>query len=280
LSRPAVLLCLLIFATGVSGQSIYTTLHLNEERDLHSGSAYKIIKKTVHYGSPGKQATKEVTEYDRHGLPSATWFYNVPGKVSSIYRFSYDTVKRVLLETRIAEYEPKFPVKKVRTEYHYDNSRSPVLICYYDSSNVPLSEVRLSNNNLGLPEELRLFEPVGSMMGSEKATYLPEENKAVVFVHNAAGTMMSKDTLKISFRDAHRFHDPAFRYNSKGDIIYAAATWPDGSLHEKEFHYTYDKKGNWTEQKIYDATYSAAGKKNKRLRSISRREIYYRSPSR
>ena len=277
MKRPAVLLCILFFTTRVSGQSIYSTLHVNEERDLHNGQAYKIIKKLVLITSQGKEVRKEVTEYDRHGLPSATWFYNGRGKVSSIYRFRYDTARRVLLETRISESEPEFPVRKVRTEYYYHNSRSPVLICYFDSANNVLSEVMLTNNSLGLPEELRLYEPVGNMMGVEKATYLPEENKAVVAVQNAAGRILSKDTMKISFRDAHRFSDPAFRYNSRGDIVSATATWPDGSRHEKEFHYTYDKMGNWTEQKIYDAAYTQSGKKTKRLRSIAHREIYYRT---
>lgn len=265
----------LFFLYHLQGQSIYTTLHLNEERDVHNGVPRKIIRHSFTYQHGRKEKKKEVTEYDEAGLPAASWFYNEKGKVAAIYRFRYDRTRRLLLETRIPLQEVQYPTAKVRTEYIYDRSASPVMICYYDSTGAVLAEVMLRNNQLGLPEELRLYEPVGYMMGIEKAVYLPDENKAVVTVVNKDGRTISKDTMKISFRDAHRFSDPCLRYNEKGDIVYAASTWPDGSRHEKQFVYRYDAMGNWTEQKVYDILLPSNGRKKKILTNYFKREITY-----
>lgn len=92
----------------------------------------------------------------------------------------------------------------------------------------------MTNDLKGLPTELRLYEPPGNLVGVELGTYRPSEHKAIVQVAHSRGEVLSTDTLKISFKNAHHFKFPATtRYNQQGDVIVSQSRWRDGSIHHK-----------------------------------------------
>jgi hypothetical protein len=270
-----ILFITLILASTSKGQNIFSVLHLNEERDLHRGTPKQITETIVFYNSKGTERKKRVTEYDQAGLPVSGRSFNDDESVASITTYKYDTVRRIILQRKINEVNVRFRTSKIGIIYQYEAANSPTRIQYLNFDGNVVSEVRLKNDSLGLPVELLLFEPVGNLIGVELASYIPKENKAIVSVANTKGEIISTDTMKISFKEAHKFNDPNITYNVKGDVISSMSRWPDGSIHYSEYDYVYDGAGNWVEQQVFDVIYKSNDKKKRKLKSHFKREIFY-----
>src|SRR5687768_12857394 len=163
-------------------QSMFSTIHLNEERDVHQGIPKSILEHRVFYTSKGTENKRELTEYDQSDLPLLKKFFDENGNITSLVAYKYDTIKRVILESKITDINVRFPTNRVRTVYQYHANYSPVRIQYQNTQGEILTDVILKNNTAGLPVELKLFEPPGNLIGIEMASYIPEENKAIVSV--------------------------------------------------------------------------------------------------
>lgn len=269
------LFSLLSLTQTSDGQSIFSVLHLNEERDVTQGTPKSITDSKIFYNSNGNERKKEYTEYDQSGLPISKVFLDENGNITSRVDYKYDTTKRIILESKLTEINVRFPTNRVRTVYQYETSKNPIRIQYLNSQGNVLSEVLLKNDSSGLPIELQLFEPAGNLIGIEIASYIPADNKAIVSIANNKGNILSTDTMKISFKNAHKFNDPHIKYNEKGEVTYSESQWPNGSIHYKEYEYTYDQIGNWTDQKAFEVTYKSNGKKKRDIKYHFKREIIY-----
>jgi hypothetical protein len=257
------------------GQSMFSVIHLNEERDVHNGVPKSITTTTIFYNSNGKEKKKELAEYDHFGLPVQTEVFGREENLTSIVYYKYDTVKRVILESRLQEINARFPTGRVVTKYQYDSSRSPILIQYLDASGTVLSKAVLRNHDIGLPAQLDLYGPVNNLIGFETASYIVNENKAIVTVGNREGKLLSSDTVKISFKNAYKFQDPQVKYNNYGDVIYSESKWLDGTIHYSEYEYVYDDKGNWIDEKAFNVVYKSGDKKKRSLKTHVARKIIY-----
>src|SRR5690349_15667243 len=94
------LLFLLSLTSTSRSQSMFSTIHLNEERDVHTGIPKSIKQTTVFYTSKGIEKKKELTEYDKSGLPASKTFFDENEIITSQVGFTYDTIKRVILESK------------------------------------------------------------------------------------------------------------------------------------------------------------------------------------
>jgi hypothetical protein len=256
-------------------QSIFSVLHLNEERDVTQGTPKSITNSKIFYSSNGNEEKKEQTEYDQSGLPVSKTFFDENGNVTTRVDYIYDTIKRIILESKLTELNVLFPTNRVRTLYQYETSNSPIRIQHLNSQGNVLSEVLLKNDSSGLPIKLQLFEPPGNLIGTEVASYIPADNKAIVSVANSDGKILSTDTMKINFKYAHKFHDPHINYNEKGDVTYSKSLWANGSIHYREYEYIYDKTGNWIDQKAFEVSDKSKGKKKREMKSHFKRKIIY-----
>src|SRR5689334_4034535 len=90
----------LSLTTTTMCQSMFSTIHLNEERDVHQGVPKSIRETTVFYTSKGTETKTELTEYDRSGLPVSKQFIDENEIITSQVAYKYDTIKRVILESK------------------------------------------------------------------------------------------------------------------------------------------------------------------------------------
>lgn len=261
---------------NLRAQSLFSVLHLNEETAVHHGVPKLISETRTFYNTDGVDIKQDITEFDSLGLPVSLKVLDERKQVASVTTFRYDRLNRVILEKHLSQLKVRFPTNKVRTVYAYDALGHLVNISYYNQEGNVVTEVHLTNDATGLPTEFRLYEPPGNMIGVELGTYRPSENQAILQVVNNKGEVLSSDTLKISFKNAHQFNFPATtKYNQHGDVIASQSRWHDGSIHYKEFDYEYDGTGNWIEQRAYEVTFKKNGKKNRKLKSLFSREINY-----
>lgn len=182
---------------------------------------------------------------------------------------------RVLLESNLNQIKVRFPTSNVRTVYQYQKAMSPIRILQLNSNGDVVTEVLLKNDSLGLPVELKLFEPPGNLIGSEIVSYLHGKNIAIVSILDSKENVLITDSMKISFLNAEKFDDINIRYNERGDVIFSLSKWRDGVFHFSEHEYVYDGIGNWIEQKSYNVTYKSNGGKKRQLKSEFKRTIVY-----
>lgn len=175
------------------------------------------------------------------------------------------------------EINTRFKTNRVKTIYTYNEGASPVKIEYFNKNGVLISEATLKNNADGLPIELHNFEPIGTLIGSESANYILNENKAIVSIKSPEGENLFTDTVSINFKNASKFNNPNFKFNEFGDLVFSTTKWFNGSVHFNEYEYKYDEIGNWIDKKCYEVAFNTAGKKKRQLKShFSRQFIYWK----
>lgn len=268
-------IALAFIGVSASCQSLFSVLRLNEGLDIHTGVPKEIVATTIFYNTNGTEERKEITRYDKWGLPKQQENYNKEGKIASIKDYTCDVQKRVILETKTDVFATSLTTPRPIVTYSYDSARSPYLIQYKTLSKQVLCEVLLKNNTDGLPLELQLYEPVDNLLGIEIANYLIDQNKAIISVANAQGKILSTDTSTISFRDKYKFAKDKENYNSNGDLIKSSSKWLNGDVHYYEYDYVYDAKGNWVEYNRYEVFYKKNGKATRKITSTFKRSISY-----
>ena len=264
---------MLLCATTKS-QSIYSALHLNEERAYKTIRPRKIIETKLFYNSSGKQEEKNIELFDPAGMLLTEERYDADGKLTARLTYSNDTIQRLKL-SRVFEQWMSIGYRKETAFYTYDARHFLIGITDKDAGGNLIRETTILCNDKGQPLDLAVSDGKGGGFGKETATYLYDKNKAVTSVFANDGSALSSDTITISFIHASDFPGSNETYNSHGDATSYMSKSVDGKGTLFEVEYTYDNLGNCTEEKIFKVKVKGNGSRKREIDRIFKKEYFY-----
>jgi hypothetical protein len=258
----------------VHSQSIFSALHLNENREYKTARPKIIIETNTFYNSSNIQVDKNIKSFDESGMLLKEERFDENGKLKARLTYTNDTANRLKL-TRTFERWTQFGYLKETAFYSYDSNKFLIGTTDKDANGNIIQQTSLVCNDKGHPTELVLTDGKGNLFGKETATYLYDKNKVVTSVISNDGSVLSTDTIKISFLTASLFANEKETYNSNGDLISRTSKNLNGSETIFEEEYTYDKFGNCTENKIYKVTMRGNGNRKRKIDRIFKKEYTY-----
>src|SRR5689334_20470321 len=111
-------LLLLLFFTQLLGQlksqSIFSVLHLNEERDYKTKMPKKIVETKTFYNASGTQVEKSISLFDEAGMVWSSEAYDDEGNLIFRASFTNDTANRLKLSATFERWT-KYGYSKGRT---------------------------------------------------------------------------------------------------------------------------------------------------------------------
>jgi hypothetical protein len=132
--------------------------------------------------------------------------------------------------------------------YEYDSNWYLMKVTDKTDNGMTIQETILTNNEMGNPTKLELFDGNRNTYGIELATYDYAANKAYTEVRDNRGNSLSRDTITINFEIKV---ESGNKYNVNGDVVESSKYF---------YEYEYDDFGNWTTMKIFRNVH---GKKQK-----------------
>lgn len=266
---------LILISDLVVAQNIFSALHMNEERDYKTKRPKKIVETSTYYHSNGKEIVKNVKEFDAAGMLLKEERFNEGGSLTVRLTYSNDTVNRLTL-TRMFERWNQFGNTKETAYYIYDSNKFLIRITDINANDKVIRRSEIRCNEKGDPIELRLFDPNGKPFGMETASYLYDKNKTVTTVISNEGSILSTDTIKISFREAYLYPSGVERYNLNGDlIIWTSQNFSKTETTLFESEYSYDNFGNCTQEITYKVKVKANGKRKREISKDLKKEYVY-----
>lgn len=273
--RNLTLLFFLTFLSGlVKSQNIYSALQLNAEREYKTQKPKKIVETNTFFSSSGKQVDKAVKIFDEAGMLVTEERYDENGALTARLTYSNDTAHRIKL-SRVFERWAKFGYSKEIAVYIYDSNFFLVGTTDKDANGNVIQHTNLVNNDKGHPTELSLFDGNGNSFGKETAYYFYDHNQVVTSTVANDSSVLSSDTIKISFITASKFPAATEVYNSNGDITNWTRRNLNGSETIFEEEYIYDSFGNCTENKSFEVRVKGNGKRKRDNDRIFRKEYSY-----
>jgi hypothetical protein len=274
MQRLIILFCL-TFLSGVgSSQNIYSALQLNENKDYKTARPKKIVEMNTFYNSSGKQADKNVKTFDEVGMLLIEERFDGNGNLEAKLTYTNDTANRLKL-TRIFERWTQLGYSKETAFYTYDSNHNLTGLTDKDPDSNIIRQTNLVINEKGHPIELSLFDGNGNSFGKENASYIYDKNRAITSVIANDGSVLSTDTIKISFLKASTFPSDGETYNSNGDLTNWTRKKLNGTVTEFEEEYSYDSFGNCTENRIYKVTTKGNGKRKRELDRVFKKQYTY-----
>jgi hypothetical protein len=272
--RLIILFCL-TFLSGVGrSQNIYSALQLNENKDYKTARPKKIVETNTFYNSSGKQADKNVKTFDEVGMLLTEERFDENGNLEAKLTYTNDTANRLKL-TRIFERWTKLGYSKETAFYTYDSNHNLTGLTDKDPNGNIIRQTNLVINEKGHPIELALFDGNGNSFGKENASYLYDKNRAITSVIANDGSVLSTDTIKISFLKASTFPSDGETYNLNGDLTKWKRKNLNGTVTEFEEEYSYDSFGNCTENRIYKVITKGNGKRKRELDRVFKKQYTY-----
>jgi hypothetical protein len=271
-------LTILVFLTLICGvansQNIYSALQLNQEREYKTRRPKKIVETNIFFNESGKQVDKNEKTFDAAGMLLIEERFDETGKIKARLSYNNDTVKRII-QSRTFERWNQFGSSKETAFYSYNSNNYLVGIADKDSNGNILCESTLICNDKGHPIQISLFDRNGYLYGIEKAIYLYDRNKCITSVISNDGSILSTDTITISYKNAYLIPSARERYNANGDEVSWTRQNQNGTEILMEEEYIYDEYGNCTENKIYEITIKTNGKQKKEIDRIFKKEYIY-----
>jgi hypothetical protein len=266
---------LLLMCSAARAQSIFSALHLNEEREYKTAKPQKIIETNTFYNSKGNEVKKAVKTFDNAGMLLTEERFDEEGQLTSRSTYINDTINRLVLANNYEGWT-KIPGPTRETkEYIYDNNHFLVRILDKNEMGNIYEKFEIINNEHGDPIDLAGYRFNNALFGRESATYLYDQNKAIVSVAKADGTVLSTDTMLIKFKKALQFPTPDMVFNDRGDMI----NWTNKNFNGTQTFFTakfvYDSKGNCTDETIYKITIKANGKQKQEINRNFKKEYFY-----
>lgn len=260
MARYILLLLLVSLALKVKSQNIFSALHLNDKNDYKTKAPKKIIEKNSFYSLNGETVVKSVKVFDSSGMLLTEERFNGDGDLTTRLTYVNDTIRRIKL-SRTIENLGRF-VHTISTAYYkYNPDKILSEIIDRNVNNGLIDSSIIVSDNKGNPIKLSLYDRNGTLMGNEIATYLYTQNKAVTSVIRNDGSVISTDTIKITYTDPGPDARGAEMYNSHGDLTKWTSKNIDGSKTDYEEEYEYDQYGNCTAEKIYKIITAEKSKK-------------------
>lgn len=264
-----------MFLSGlVKSQNIYSALHLNQEREYKNGRPKKIVGTNIFFNSSGKQVDKNIKTFDEVGMLVTEERYDEDGILKARLTYTNDTANRIKT-SRVFERWTQFGYSKETAFYTYDTNKFLIATTDKDANGNTIRQTNLVCNEKGHPVELSLFDGNGNSFGREIATYLYDKNRVVTSVVRNDGSVLSSDTIKISFTTASKFPNDREIYNTHGDLTNWTSRNLNGTETIFEEEYIYGNFGNCTEHKIYKVTVKGNGKRKRVLDKIFKKEYSY-----
>ncbi|MCS3737571.1 hypothetical protein [Mucilaginibacter dorajii] len=269
------MISLLLMSGAARSQSIFTALHLNEEREYKTAKPRKIIETNTFYNSKGKEVKKAVKTFDSAGMLLTEERFDEDNQLTSRSTYTNDTVNRLVLENSYEDWTKITGTTKETIEYIYDSNNFLVRVLDKNKLGNVYEKFEIINNEHGDPIDLAGYRFNNALFGRESATYLYNQNKAIVSVSKADGTVLSTDTMLIKFKKALQFPTPDMAFNEQGDMI----NWTTKNFNGTQTFYTakfdYDNKGNCTNETIYKVTIKPNGKQKQEINRNFKKEYFY-----
>jgi|GEM_PF-286559 len=165
------LMLLLVTTNFCNAQSIFSELHLNEQREFKTNKPKKIVETNIFYTSKGKEILKEIKSFDNAGMLLTDDRYDDEGTLTASLAYVNDTSKKIVL-SRSFERWGQLGHTIETTYYQYDTSGFLTNLTSKNKQGNVIMFARLTNNQQGNPTELLLFDGNGNAYGKEIATYL------------------------------------------------------------------------------------------------------------
>ena len=255
-------------------QNIFTALHLNENREYKTAKPKKIIEMNTFYNPGGKQVDKNVKTFDAAGMILTEERFDQTGNLKARLTYSNDTAKKLTLTRTMERWTPSGYSKETAC-YTYNGNNHLVGITDKDANGNIIRQTNLLINEKGHPIELVVLDQNGNSFGKETASYLYDKNKVITSVVANNGKIISTDTFKLSFVNAHLFPDNGETYNAHGDIISSVRRNINGTNKITAHEYLYDNFGNCVENKIYTVNARGNGKQKREIDRIFRKQYTY-----
>lgn len=262
-----------LFAASIRSQNIYSALHLNEEREYKAGRPKTRTEISIFYTKDGKTTEKSVEVFDEAGMVLTEDRYDNDGTLTARLSFTNDTVRRLVLISTFERWTSVSHTKETAF-YSYDSSDYLIRVIHKDGNGNISERTEVTNNEKGYPIQLSEYDANGGLYGIETARYSYNINKAVIFVQND-GRILSTDTIKINFNNAHLYPEANETYNDKGDVTSWVSKSINGTVTPYEAQYQYDIAGNCIEETIYKVTVTAKAKRKRELDRVFRRAYTY-----
>jgi len=271
MKHPFIIINFLFYSVCSSGQSISNLL----DRDWTIGDSniYKVIETRKNFSSSNIEIIKSTYYYNNKGYHIRRDDNIEDRNLRMTVKYNYDSLGR--LDSRIMEsWINVVGYKKDSAKYNYD-IEGLKSIYSYDKNSTLTSYALVVNNNERLPVELKTFYANNSLIGTERAIYNYEKNRAYSYIYNAQGSQIGEPTeIIVNYKREQEINVSNNRYNSFGDLIEYSEKRCLACQDSVVYHidYKYDDKNKW----ICMTRYLLNGKKRNK-KSLTIRKIEYRN---
>lgn len=275
MTRVYIIIFFLLCSYYAKTQSIYWALNINKNNEYKSGKPKKITDSTTYNITTSAQLSTGIKLFDENGMLTYSEYNHITGGYGTLTKYIYDTASRLLVRQDI-EYRGYPAVTRSSMHFEYDEKWHLKRVVHKDSAEKLLQITNLVNNEKGHPVQLIEVNSNGIQSRKETAVYDYAKNRVHVTAYAADGNLAFANSLAISHKDASKFPDDKgeFKYNEHGDVIAYPGKLSDGVNANFEIDRTYDKTGNWLENKLYEII-NPNGKKERVLVTVSKREYFY-----
>ncbi len=256
----------LLYLGNVRAQSIYTALNLNEKQDYKTVRPKQIIETSIFYNSNGKEVKKDFKTFDNAGMLITEERRDDNDELTSRLIYTNDTVNRIVLSRAYEQWNKILGHTQETAVYVYDNKHFLVRVLDKNAAGNIYDKFEIENNEHGDPIALSGFNFNGQLFGREKAAYFYDKNKAAVSVIRNDGEILSTDTITVRYKKNILFKEPDMAFNDNGDMTaWSSQNYKHTQTTFYESDFTYDSKGNCTNQTIYKVTIKKNGKRKREM---------------
>lgn len=267
--KSLTLILLTLFTINTNAQSIYSSLHLNDENYFKTKKPKNITKTSMYNGI----TTTSVQGFDDAGMLLTEQRFDENNNLTARLIYVNDTTKHIILSIQLEQ--RGVTIHSISTSYFKYDTNDFLVGIEEKKNERTVRNTTIKNNDKGNPVELSVQEANGATNGKEYAIYNYSKNQAIISVANYYGKIISNDTITVSFKNAFKFKNADETYNDEGDPVTYNNKNPDGTYSKYFDEYKYDIYGNCIAENVYLITTNKHGKTRRSLeRSYTWKYLY------
>jgi hypothetical protein len=201
---PLSIFLLLLLSKITSAQNIYGLIS-KDTAEVRNKKAKEIIEERRFYNSTGVEKKKYHFYYNENQQLNAEERINDTGQLTSKSTYEYDQQGRLVKHISFNAVTPVAFQIEYFSIYEYDEKGHLIKLTNLNSNNTVFTQALITNDSLGHPVVLKLYNGNGSLYGTETASYNLRENRVVHSVYNASEKLLSSSDFIYSI--------PAESYN-------------------------------------------------------------------
>ena len=234
---------LILTATSLLGQNIYTALHINRPEDVRKNKPInEIIEENTFINSSGQEIKKNKKTLNQNYMVQMEERFDEQGELTDRLTRRFDSLGQRIISRRFERWNKVMGYSSETATYDYDSLGHLIKMTDKNSKGQTIQQAILSNNEKGHPIKLELYDGNGNLYGTEVATYNYSTNRALTEVKDKNGKTLSSDSITIDFTKAKDFPRQGDVYNEYGDLMNST---------NYSYERKYDEFGNWTTETIY-----------------------------